>query len=155
MCGIFGCFIVLCNMLLVGDVLVYVILFGVVVVFLLVGYSVLVFFIGFVLVGLFIVVGIIWIQYWVNIKNDVVIGIVFIVMFFLGVIGIFYISCNQGVYFDLKDFFFGNVLGVVDIDLLFIVMVMVYVVISIIVFYCYLFVFIFQFVVVEIMGILV
>ena len=134
MCGILGCFIVLRNMSLVGDALAHAILPGVVVAFLLVGYSALAFFTGSVLAGLFTAVGITWIQHRVNTKNDAAIGIVFTAMFSLGVIGISYISRNQGVHLDLKDFLFGNVLGVADTDLLLTAMVTVYVVISIIVF---------------------
>ena len=153
MCGILGCFIVLRNMSLVGNALAHAILPGVVVAFLLVGYSALAFFTGSVLAGLFTAVGITWIQHRVNTKNDAAIGIVFTAMFSLGVIGISYISRNQGVHLDLKDFLFGNVLGVADTDLLLTAMVTVYVVISIIVFYRYLFVSTFQPVVAETMGI--
>lgn len=153
MCGILGCFIVLRNMSLVGDALAHAILPGVVVAFLIVGYSALAFFTGSVLAGLLTAVGITWIQHRVNTKNDAAIGIVFTAMFSLGVIGISYISRNQGVHLDLKDFLFGNVLGVADTDLLLTAMVTVYVVISVLVFYRYLFVSTFQPVVAETMGI--
>lgn len=153
MCGILGCFIVLRNMSLVGDALAHAILPGVVVAFLIVGYSTLAFFTGSVLAGLLTAVGITWIQHRVNTKNDAAIGIVFTAMFSLGVIGISYISRNQGVHLDLKDFLFGNVLGVADTDLLLTALVTVYVVISIVVFYRYLFVSTFQPVVAETMGI--
>lgn len=153
MCGILGCFIVLRNMSLVGDALAHAILPGVVVAFLLVGYSTLAFFTGSVLAGLLTAVGITWIQHRVNTKNDAAIGIVFTAMFSLGVIGISYISRNQGVHLDLKDFLFGNVLGVADTDLLLTGLVTIYVVISVLVFYRYLFVSTFQPVVAETMGI--
>lgn len=153
MCGILGCFIVLRNMSLVGDALAHAILPGVVVAFLLVGYSALAFFTGSVLAGLLTAVGITWIQHRVNTKNDAAIGIVFTAMFSLGVIGISYISRNQGVHLDLKDFLFGNVLGVADTDLLLTGLVTVYVVVSVLVFYRYLFVSTFQPVVAETMGI--
>ncbi|MEL7422289.1 MAG: iron chelate uptake ABC transporter family permease subunit [Bacteroidota bacterium] len=153
MCGILGCFIVLRNMSLVGDALAHAILPGVVVAFLVVGYSALAFFTGSVLAGLLTAVGITWIQHRVNTKNDAAIGIVFTAMFSLGVIGISYISRNQGVHLDLKDFLFGNVLGVADADLWLTALVTVYVVISVLVFYRYLFVSTFQPVVAETMGI--
>ncbi len=153
MCGILGCFIVLRNMSLVGDALAHAILPGVVVAFLIVGYSALAFFTGSVLAGLLTAVGITWIQHRVNTKNDAAIGIVFTAMFSLGVIGISYISRNQGVHLDLKDFLFGNVLGVADTDLLLTALATVYVIVSVVVFYRYLFVSTFQPVVAETMGI--
>ncbi len=153
MCGILGCFIVLRNMALVGDALAHAILPGVVVAFLVVGYSPLAFFTGSVLAGLLTAVGITWIQHRVNTKNDAAIGIVFTAMFSLGVIGISYISRNQGVHLDLKDFLFGNVLGVADADLWLTALVTVYVILSVLVFYRYLFVSTFQPVVAETMGI--
>jgi ABC-type Mn2+/Zn2+ transport system permease subunit/Mn-dependent DtxR family transcriptional regulator len=153
MCGILGCFIVLRNMSLVGDALAHAILPGVVVAFLLVGYSALAFFTGSVLAGLLTAAGITWIQHRVNTKNDAAIGIVFTAMFSLGVMGISYISRNQGVHLDLKDFLFGNVLGVADTDLLLTALVAVYVILSVVVFYRYLFVSTFQPVIAETMGI--
>ena len=67
-----------------------------------------------------------WIQQNTKTKNDAVIGIVFTAMFSIGVIGISAIS-RTGVHLDLKDFLFGNVLGVSNQDLVMtgIVMVMV------------------------------
>jgi ABC-type Mn2+/Zn2+ transport system permease subunit/Mn-dependent DtxR family transcriptional regulator len=140
-------------MALVGDALAHAILPGVVVAFLLVGYSTLAFFVGSVLAGLLTAAGITWIQHRVNTKNDAAIGIVFTAMFSLGVIGISYISRNQGVHLDLKDFLFGNVLGVADTDLLLTGLVTLYVILSIVVFYRYLFVSTFQPIVAETMGI--
>ena len=52
MCGVLGCFIVLRNMALVGDALAHAILPGVVLAFVVVGYSALGFFTGAVLAGL-------------------------------------------------------------------------------------------------------
>jgi len=63
------------------------------------------------------------------------------------------ISRNQGVHLDLKDFLFGNVLGVADTDLLLTALVTGYVLLSVVVFYRYLFVSTFQPVVAETMGI--
>jgi ABC-type Mn2+/Zn2+ transport system permease subunit/Mn-dependent DtxR family transcriptional regulator len=153
MCGVLGCFIVLRNMSLVGDALAHAILPGVVVAFLLVGYSTLAFFSGAVVAGLLTAFGITWIQQQVKTKNDAAIGIVFTSMFSLGVILISRISRNDGVHLDLKDFLFGYALGVSDTDLLLTGMVMAYVLISVAVFYRYLFASTFQDVVAETMGI--
>ena len=60
MCGALGCFIVLRNMALIGDALAHAILPGVVIAFVLVGYSTIAFFTGAVLAGLFTAVGITW-----------------------------------------------------------------------------------------------
>ena len=153
MCGVLGCFIVLRNMSLVGDALAHAILPGVVIAFMLVGYSTMAFFTGAVVAGLLTAVGITWIQQRVKTKNDAAIGIVFTSMFSLGVILISHISRNDGVHLDLKDFLFGYALGVSDTDLLLTGLVMVYVLLSVAVFYRYLFASTFQSVVAETMGI--
>ncbi len=153
MCGVLGCFIVLRNMSLVGDALAHAILPGVVGAYLVVGYSALGFFTGSVLAGLITAVGITWIQHRVQTKNDAAIGIVFTAMFSIGVMGISYISRNQGVHLDLKDFLFGNVLGVADTDLILTALVTIYVLLSVVVFFRYLFVTTFQPVIAQTMGI--
>ncbi len=153
MCGVLGCFIVLRNMALIGDALSHAILPGVVVAFLLVGYSTIGFFFGAVIAGLLTAVCITWIQQNVNTKNDAAIGIVFTAMFSLGVMGISWISRDQGVHLDLKDFLFGNVLGVSNQDLYLTAGIAAYVIFSIIVFYRYLFVATFQSIIAETMGI--
>lgn len=153
MCGVLGCFIVLRNMSLVGDALAHAILPGVVIAFVIVGYSELGFFTGAVFAGLLTAVGITWIQHNVKTKNDAAIGIVFTAMFSLGVMGISYISKNEGVHLDLKDFLFGNVLGVSDSDLYLTAGVTAYVLLSVVVFYRYLFVSTFQAVIAQTMGI--
>lgn len=153
MCGVLGCFIVLRNMSLVGDALAHAILPGVVLAFVIVGYSELGFFTGAVLAGLLTAVGITWIQHNVKTKNDAAIGIVFTAMFSIGVMGISYISKNEGVHLDLKDFLFGNVLGVSDSDLYLTAGVTVYVLLSVVVFYRFLFVSTFQAVIAQTMGI--
>ncbi len=153
MCGVLGCFIVLRNMSLVGDALAHAILPGVVVAYVVVGYSALGFFTGSVLAGLVTAAAITWIQHRVKTKNDAAIGIVFTAMFSLGVIGISRISKNEGVHLDLKDFLFGNVLGVADTDLVLTALVTGYVLLSVIVFYRYLFATTFQAIVAETMGI--
>ena len=153
MCGVLGCFIVLRNMSLVGDALAHAILPGVVVAYMLVGYSTLAFFSGAVVAGLVTAFGITWIQQRVRTKNDAAVGIVFTSMFSLGVILISRISRNDGVHLDLKDFLFGYALGVSDTDLLMTGLVMVYVLVSVAVFYRYLFSSTFQDVVAQTMGI--
>ena len=115
-CGILGAFIVLRNMSLIGDALSHSILPGVVIAFVILGYNTFGFFIGSVIAGLLSAVAITWIQQNIKTKNDAVIGIVFTAMFSIGVIGISSIS-RTGVHLDLKDFLFGNVLGVGNEDL--------------------------------------
>ena len=153
MCGVLGCFIVLRNMALIGDALAHAILPGVVFAFMIVGYSTLGFFTGAVIAGLITAVVITWIQRNVNTKNDAAIGIVFTAMFSIGVMAISWISRNQAVHLDLKDFLFGNVLGVSNEDLYLTAAITVYVLLSIVVFYRYLFVTTFQEVIAETMGI--
>jgi ABC-type Mn2+/Zn2+ transport system permease subunit/Mn-dependent DtxR family transcriptional regulator len=153
MCGILGCFIVLRNMALIGDALSHAILPGVVVAFMLIGQSTLGFFSGAVAAGLLSAVGITWIQRNVKTKNDAAIGIVFTAMFSLGVIGISYISRQPGVHLDLKDFLFGNVLGVTNEDLYLTAAITVYVLFSVVAFYRYLFITTFQPVIAQTMGI--
>ncbi len=153
MCGVLGCFIVLRNMSLVGDALSHAILPGVVFAYMIVGYSAVGFFTGAVLAGLVTAAGITWIQHNVKTKNDAAVGIVFTAMFSIGVMGISWISRNEGVHLDLKDFLFGNVLGVANTDLYLTGVITVYVLLSIAVFYRYLFVTTFQPVIAETMGI--
>ncbi|MEM7655953.1 MAG: metal ABC transporter permease [Bacteroidota bacterium] len=88
MCGVLGCFIVLKNMSLIGDALSHAILPGVVVGFMIAGYSLVGFFTGSVLAGLIAAVFITWIQRNVKTQEDAAIGIVFTSLFALGVIGI-------------------------------------------------------------------
>ena len=65
-------------------------------------------------------------------------------MFSVGVIGISRVSKRDGVHLDLKDFLFGNILGVSDQDLIMTAVVALFVIASIIVLYRYLFVSTFQ-----------
>jgi ABC-type Mn2+/Zn2+ transport system permease subunit/Mn-dependent DtxR family transcriptional regulator len=143
MCGMLGCFIVLRNMALIGDALSHAVLPGVVVAFMLVGFSTVGFFIGSVAAGLLSAAAMTWIQQHVQTKNDAAIGIVFTAMF----------SHQQGVHLDLKDFLFGNVLGVSNSDLYLTTFVSCFVLISIITFYRYLFISTFQPIVARTMGI--
>lgn len=153
MCGVLGGFIVLRNMSLIGDALSHAILPGVVFGFMIAGYSVLGFFIGSVIAGLLAAVFITWIQQNVKTKNDAAIGIVFTAMFSIGVMAISHLSRTEGVHLDLKDFLFGNVLGVSNEDLYLTGFIGLYVLISIVVFYRYLFATTFQPVIAETMGI--
>jgi len=152
-CGVLGCFIVLRNMALIGDALSHAILPGVVVAFMIVGYSTLGFFVGASIAGLITAIGITWIQNNVKTKNDAAIGIVFTAMFSIGVMGISQISREDGVHLDVKDFLFGQILGISNEDIYLTAFVTVYVIISIVVFYRYLFVSTFQSVIAETMGI--
>ena len=153
MCGLIGCFIVLRNMSLIGDALAHAILPGIFVAFLLLGYSTLGFFIGSVLAGLLAAFAITWIQHNVKTKNDAAIGIVFTAMFSIGVIGISYLNNEQGVHLDLKDFLFGNVLGISNEDIYLTTAVTIYTVLSIFLLYRYLFITTFQPTIAQTMGI--
>ena len=153
MCGILGVFIVLRNMSLIGDALSHAVLPGVVLGFVVAGYSVLGFFTGAVLAGIVTAVLITWLQRNVPIKNDAAMGIVFTAMFSIGVMWISRISRQDGVHLDLKDFLFGNALGVSNEDLYLTAMITVFVIISVIVFYRYLFATTFQVVIAETLGI--
>ncbi len=155
MCGIIGAFIVLRNMSLIGDALSHAILPGIVVAFVLIGYSTIGFFIGSVIAGLIAAVAITWIQHNVKTKNDAAIGIVFTSMFSLGVMGISYISNRPGggVHLDLKDFLFGTVLGISNEDIVLTAATLLFTLISIVIFYRHLFITTFQPVIAETMGI--
>ncbi len=133
-CGMLGAFIVLRNMSLIGDALSHAILPGVAAAFVILGYNTLGFFAGSVVAGLLSAVAITWIQQNVKTKNDAVIGIVFTAFFSIGVIAISHIS-RTGVHLDLKDFLFGNVLGVSNQDLILTGTVMIFVILSIGIFY--------------------
>jgi ABC-type Mn2+/Zn2+ transport system permease subunit/Mn-dependent DtxR family transcriptional regulator len=151
--GLLGSFIVLRNMSLIGDALAHAILPGVVFAFILVGYSTIGFFAGSVIAGLLTAVVITWIQQNVSTKNDAAIGIVFTAMFSIGVMGISYISRNEGVHLDLKDFLFGNVLGVSDDDLMLTGMITILVIGLLIIYFRPLFVTTFQPIIAQTMGI--
>ncbi len=155
MCGVIGAFIVLRNMSLIGDALAHAILPGIVVAFVLIGYSTIGFFIGSVIAGLIAAGGITWIQHNVKTKNDAAIGIVFTSMFSLGVMGISYISNRPGggVHLDLKDFLFGTVLGISNEDIILTAITLVFTLLSVVVFYRHLFITTFQPVIAETMGI--
>lgn len=152
MCGVLGCFVVLRNMSLIGDALSHAVLPGVVVGFMLFGAG-LGIFAGAVAAGLVTAVAITWVQNKVKTKPDAAIGIVFTAMFSLGVMGISWLSKTQGVHLDLKDFLFGNVLGVSNTDLGLTAMVLVYVLLSIGLFFRYFFLTTFQPILAATMGI--
>lgn len=153
LCGTLGVFIVLRNMSLIGDALAHAILPGIVVAFILVGYSTIGFFIGAVAAGLLTAVAITWIQHSSNTKNDAAIGIAFTAMFAIGVIGISRISRDQGVHLDLKDFLFGNILGVSNEDLWLTGPVTIFTLIAVTLFYRHLFATTFQATIARTMGI--
>jgi ABC-type Mn2+/Zn2+ transport system permease subunit/Mn-dependent DtxR family transcriptional regulator len=153
MCGILGAFIVLRNMSLIGDALSHSILPGIFFAFIIVGYSTLGFFIGSVIAGIITTMLITWIQLKVKTKNDAAIGIVFTFMFAIGVMGISWLSNEQGAHLDLKDFLFGNVLGVSNEDLYLTGFICFYTILSVTLFYRYLFISTFQPIVAETMGI--
>ncbi|MEO1258553.1 MAG: iron chelate uptake ABC transporter family permease subunit [Bacteroidota bacterium] len=153
MCGVLGCFIVLRNMALIGDALSHAILPGIVAAYVLGLGTTLGFFGGAAIAGLLTAIAITWIQRNVKTKNDAAIGIIFTAMFSIGVIGISRISRQPGAHIDLKDFLFGNVLGVGNEDLYLTLAIMVYVLISVAIFYRYLFITTFQPVIAETMGI--
>ncbi|HMP32012.1 MAG TPA: iron chelate uptake ABC transporter family permease subunit, partial [Saprospiraceae bacterium] len=152
-CGVLGTFIVLRNMSLIGDALSHAILPGIFVAYIIIGYSTIGFFLGSVIAGLITAILITWIQSKVNTKNDAAIGIVFTAMFSIGVIGISSLNHKQGVHIDLKDFLFGNVLGISNEDLILSLIVMAYVVTSVIFFYRYFFITTFQPTIATTMGI--
>lgn len=153
MCGILGCFIVLKNMSLIGDALSHAILPGVVAGFLIAGYSVLGFFTGSVIAGLIAAVLITWIQRNVKTQEDAAIGIVFTSMFALGVMGISWLTHQEGVHLDLKDFLFGNVLGISDQDLVMTALVMVFTLVCVVSFYRFFFITTFESVIAQTLGI--
>lgn len=137
-CGVLGCFIVLRNMALIGDALSHAILPGVVAGFLIAGHSVFAFFTGAVIAGFVSALIITWIQNNLKTKNDAAIGIVFSAMFAIGVIGISWLSRQEGVHIDLKDFLFGNVLGIAMEDLMLNGVITLFVVGSLAILYRYL-----------------
>ncbi len=154
MCGLLGCFIVLRNMAMIGDALSHAVLPGVVFGFVFAGgYSVFGFFFGAVVAGLITAVAITWFQQNFKTRSDAAIGIVFTSMFSIGVIAITTLSRRDGVHLDLKDFLFGNVLGVSDPDLQLMIIVTLVVIISIVLFFKQLFATTFQPIVAQTMGI--
>ncbi len=118
LCGVLGCFILLRNMSLIGDALSHAVLPGVVGGFLIAGHSIVAFFTGSVLAGLFSAVLITWLQRNVRTREDAAIGIVFSAMFAAGVMGISVVTRQEGVHLDMKDFLFGNILGIAPLDLI-------------------------------------
>ncbi|MCZ2355587.1 MAG: metal ABC transporter permease [Bacteroidia bacterium] len=152
-CGLLGPFILLRRMALVGDALSHAILPGVVVAFMLVGYSTTALFTGSVIAGLVAALLITWIQRKTNTREDAAIGIIFSVMFAAGVMGISWLTHQRGVHLDLKDFLFGNLLSSTFQDTLLSLAIGVYVTVAILVFYRYFLISTFQPQVAETMGI--
>lgn len=153
MCGVLGCFIVLKNMSLIGDALSHAILPGVVVGFLVAGHSIMGFFTGSVIAGLLAAVLITWIQRNVKTQEDAAIGIVFTSMFAAGVMGISWLTRQEGVHLDLKDFLFGNVLGISDQDLWMTFLVLAFTLVCVVAFYRYFFITTFESVIAQTIGI--
>ncbi|PCH69524.1 MAG: hypothetical protein COC01_01335 [Bacteroidetes bacterium] len=152
-CGILGCFVILRVMALIGDALSHAILPGVVVGFMLAGHSTLAIFTGAVVSGLITAMLITWIQRNSKTKEDSSIGIVFTGMFALGIIGISWLTKKQGIHLDMKDFLFGNVLGVSNNDLWLTALIGLFVILCIVVFFRYLFITTFDPVIAITMGI--
>ncbi len=144
LCGLLGCFLVLRNMSLIGDALSHSILPGIVVAFILFGYSTMAFFSGSVIAGILSAFMITWLQRNIRVKNDAAIGIIFSFMFSLGVIGISWLSHHEGVHLDLKDFLFGNILAVEPSDVILSFILVILVISMILIFYRSLFVTSFQ-----------
>lgn len=153
LCGVLGCFLVLRNMSLIGDALSHAILPGVVVGFILLGYNVLGFFAGAVIAGLVAALFITLIQRNVKTREDAAIGIVFTTMFALGVMGISWITRKQGVHLDLKDFLFGNILGISNQDLWLTFLVLCFTLLCVIAYYRFFFITTFGSVVATTLGI--
>lgn len=153
MYGVLGCFIVLRNMSLIGDALSHSILPGVFFAFLLFGYSTIGFFMGSVVAGLLTALLITWIQQNIKTKNDAAIGIVFTLMFSIGVIGISWLNNEGGVHLDLKDFLIGSIMGISNEDIVLTFLITGYTVGSVALFYRYLFITTFQPVIASTMGI--
>ncbi|MEM1318695.1 MAG: iron chelate uptake ABC transporter family permease subunit [Bacteroidota bacterium] len=154
MCGVFGCFIVLRNMALIGDAMAHSVLPGVVFAFIIWGHNDLMFNIWAAVAGLLTAFAITWIERNTQTKGDSAIGIAFTTMFSIGVIGISRISKGEeGVHLDLEDFLFGNVLTVGDTDLYLSATANLIVLFSVAVFYRYLFATTFQPVIARTMGI--
>lgn len=153
MLGVLGCFIVLRNMSLIGDALAHAILPGIYVAYILVGYSTLGFFFGSVIAGMVCAIAITLIQHVAKTKNDAAIGIVFTAMFAIGVMGISSLNQQPGNHIDLKDFLFGNILGISNEDIGITSIVLLYTVACITIFYRYLFITTFQPTIAQTMGI--
>ncbi|MEE9372454.1 MAG: iron chelate uptake ABC transporter family permease subunit [Saprospiraceae bacterium] len=153
LCGVLGCFLVLRNMSLIGDALSHAILPGVFIPFMIIGYSKVGFFLGTLSAAIISAIAITWIQNNVKTKNDAAIGIVFTLMFSIGVTGISFLNNAQGVHLDLKDFLFGSTLGISNEDIVITSIVTLYAIASVIIFYRYLFITTFQATIAATMGI--
>ncbi len=154
MCGVFGCFIVLRNMALIGDAMAHSVLPGVVFAFVIWGHNDLMFNIWAAVAGLLTAFAITWIERNTQTKGDSAIGIAFTTMFAIGVIGISRISKGEeGVHLDLEDFLFGNVLTVGNNDLYLSAAANLIVLLSVALFYRYLFATTFQPIIAKTMGI--
>lgn len=138
-CGLLGCLIVLQNMSLIGDALSHSILPGVVVGYVVAGHSLVAIFTGSVVAGMVSAVLITLLQRHAHARSDASIGIVFSFMFSVGVIGISWLTRQEGVHLDMKDFLFGNVLGVSTDDLWLSALILVFVAGCLVLFYRFFF----------------
>lgn len=152
-CGMLGVFVTLRRMALIGDALSHSVLPGVVLAYYFFGYDSLSLFLGAVLAGLSTSFLITFIQRNSPTKDDSSVGIVFTAMFSLGIVGISWLTKRQGVHLDMKDFLFGNVLGVTQQDLWLTFIIGIFVCFSIIAFYKYFFVSTFDPTIADTMGI--
>jgi len=89
----------------------------------------------------------------VKAREDAAIGIVFSAMFALGIVGISAVTRREGVHLDMKDFLFGNVLGIGDEDLWLGFIIALYTIVCIVLFYRYFFITTFQAVAAQTAGI--
>ncbi len=140
-------------MSLIGDALSHAVLPGVVIAFMLFDYNTFGFFLGAVGAGMISALSITWIQQHLPTKNDAAIGIIYTVMFALGVMGISKLSKDHGAHIDLKDFLFGNVLGVSNDDLWMTCTITILVILAIFIFYRQLFISTFQPTIARAMGV--
>ncbi|MCU0496215.1 MAG: metal ABC transporter permease [Anaerolineae bacterium] len=132
-CGVIGCFVVIRSMSFFGDALAHAVLPGVAIAYILTGGAGIGLFIGGLIAGVGSALGIGWLTRENRLKEDTAIGIVFVTMFALGIA---IISQDERAYGrDLVHILFGNILGIVDTDLVIMVLCGVIVVGSIVLFY--------------------
>jgi ABC-type Mn2+/Zn2+ transport system permease subunit len=140
LCAWVGCFIYLRNLSLIGDALAHAVLPGILIAFLLVGYSLVGLVMGALAAGLLSTFLIAWIRQRLETRADAAIGIVFTAMFAIGVIGISVLSQTAGTHLDLKDFMFGNILGITPDDIFLVASTLACSILSILILFRYLFV---------------
>ncbi|MFQ3576498.1 MAG: metal ABC transporter permease, partial [Cytophagales bacterium] len=152
-CGLLGVFVTLRRMALIGDALSHSVLPGVVLAYYWFGYDSLSLFLGAVVAGLTTSFLITFIQRNSPTKDDSSVGIVFTAMFSIGIVGISWLTKRQGVHLDMKDFLFGNVLGVTNQDLWLTLSIGLFVLLSLVCFFKYFFVSTFDPTIADTMGV--